>query len=151
MNIYFSLLNKENMILTLMLYENLIKQQVEIQHTEKLHKHKHIQKHHAPNNQNATATNNIALLVIEKETQEKRPLSYTATGVAAQYELTLDVRYHYEDTQYEIIVPSQNLTSRRVYNFDTALISATQQEEKTRLAEMRQELALRILNSARAQ
>jgi len=90
-------------------------------------------------------------LVIEEESIDKRPLAVTDTGVTAQYQLILNVRYHYKtnsDAKDEkITLASRKLMSWRSYDFDAKLIVAKNQEEQALLQEMREELSLRILDS----
>jgi len=88
-------------------------------------------------------------LVLDDEILDKRPLSVTDTGVTAQYQLTLTVRYHFQkrsaDNKVEPL-PRRSVTGWRSYDFDAKLIVAKTQEEESLLKEMREELAQRILS-----
>ncbi|WP_236074798.1 LPS-assembly lipoprotein LptE [Teredinibacter purpureus] len=90
-------------------------------------------------------------LVIEDEQLDKRPLSVTDTGVTAQYQLTLTLRYHYQTSSGseggDIRMASKKAISWRSYDFDPSLIVAKNQEEQALLVEMREELAYRILDA----
>lgn len=88
-------------------------------------------------------------LILDEETLDKRPLSVTQTGVTAQYQLTLTVRYHYQShdgTNKLIEHTNRKVISWRSYDFDAKLIVAKNQEEQSLLQEMRKELAYRILS-----
>jgi len=85
------------------------------------------------------------VLVIERENFDKRPLAVNESGVAAQYQLTLTVRYHYQ-LQDGITTDSRSVRSWRSYDFDAQLIVAKQQEEQALIDEMEEELAYRILD-----
>lgn len=88
-------------------------------------------------------------LILDDEALDKRPLSVTQTGVTAQYQLTLTVRYHYQtrdDNDAPIEHSNRKVSSWRSYDFDAKLIVAKNQEEQSLLHEMRKELAYRILN-----
>ncbi len=87
------------------------------------------------------------VLVLETERLDKRPLAVTETGVTAQYQLTLIVRYRYKTKMGEELLPSRRITSWRSYDFDANLIVAKTQEEQALVEEMREELAYRILDS----
>lgn len=84
-------------------------------------------------------------LVIHEEKLERRPLAVTDTGVTAQYQLVLNIRFSY---QGEVLVEPTLVTSWRNYDFDPKMISAKSQEEQALITEMRQELAVRILAAA---
>lgn len=87
------------------------------------------------------------ILVLESERLDKRPLAVSDTGVTAQYQLTLIVRYHYKTRDGEEALASRRITSWRSYDFNAQLIVAKTQEEQSLVNEMREELAYRILDS----
>lgn len=84
-------------------------------------------------------------LIVEDEKLEKRPLTVTETGVAAQYQLILTISFSQKNADGKIIVPRQQIVSWRSYDFDAKLIVAKAQEEEALIVEMREELARRIL------
>lgn len=88
-------------------------------------------------------------LVVESEDVDKRPLAVTDTGVTAQYQLVLTVRYHYESGSgpAKQKTESRKVMSWRSYDFDAQLIVAKNQEEQALLAEMREELGYRMLDA----
>ena len=85
-------------------------------------------------------------LVIENEKLEKRPLTVTETGVAAQYQLILTLSFSLKRSNGEVVTPSQQIVSWRSYDFDAKLIIAKAQEEEALIVEMREELAQRMLS-----
>lgn len=85
------------------------------------------------------------ILVIEREKLEKRPLTVTETGVAAQYQLILTITFSRQQADGSLISAPQQIVSWRSYDFDPKLILAKVQEEEALLIEMREELARRML------
>ena len=85
-------------------------------------------------------------LVIGKEKLEKRPLTVTETGVAAQYQLILTITFSQQRADGTLITPPQQIVSWRSYDFDAQLIVAKAQEEESLIVEMREELARRMLS-----
>lgn len=85
------------------------------------------------------------LLLIENEKIEKRPLTVTETGVAAQYQLVLTITFSQKKSNGEFLIKPQRISSWRSYDFDAKLIVAKSQEEKALIIEMREELAQRII------
>lgn len=96
----------------------------------------------------AVAADAPLALVLEEEILDKRPLSVTETGVTAQYQLVLTVRYRYKNASASNPLTSERLelSSWRSYDFDAKLIVAKNQEEQALLEEMREELAWRMLD-----
>ncbi|WP_018276923.1 LPS assembly lipoprotein LptE [Teredinibacter turnerae] len=81
---------------------------------------------------------------------EKRPLSVSETGVTAQYQLVLTVRYHYSQgaaSAQPLRSAVQEVSSWRTYDFDPKIIVAKNQEEQALREEMREELAWRMLDA----
>lgn len=103
--------------------------------------------------QNVLLSNSIKLdanavlrLDLSGEDLRRQPLTYSRSGVPAQYQLTLSVVY-FASRAGEILVEEREITSRRNYDFDPNLIIAKDREEQELLDEMRQELSQRIINS----
>lgn len=89
-------------------------------------------------------------LVLQEAHLDKRPLSVSETGVTAQYQLILTIRYVYQRTFADNRLFSsepQQVSSWRSYDFDPKIIVAKNQEEQALLEEMREELAWRILDA----
>lgn len=86
------------------------------------------------------------VLVIENEKLEKRPLTVTETGVAAQYQLTLTITFSQLAADGEVNTPPQQIVNWRSYDFDAQLVVAKAQEEESLIVEMREELAQRMLS-----
>jgi len=86
-------------------------------------------------------------LLIENESLEKRPLSVTETGIAAQYQLILTISFSQRNANGDFVLPTQKMVSWRSYDFDAKLIIAKSQEEEALIAEMREELAQRIISA----
>lgn len=84
-------------------------------------------------------------LLIESERLDKRPLSVTETGIAAQYQLVLTIAFSFRNTKGDYNIPTQQIVAWRSYDFDAQLIVAKSQEEEAQITEMREELAQRIL------
>lgn len=89
--------------------------------------------------------NGGTVLVIDREKLEKRPLTVTETGVAAQYQLILTITFSRQRADGSLVAAPQQITSWRSYDFDPKLILAKAQEEEALLIEMREELARRML------
>lgn len=85
-------------------------------------------------------------LVIEKEKLEKRPLTVTETGVAAQYQLLLTINFSQKNSNDDSVGEVQQIVSWRSYDFDPKLIVAKTQEEEALIVEMREELSRRMLS-----
>ncbi len=94
------------------------------------------------------ALNNDAdiTLAVNNEHTERRPLSYSSTGIPVQYQLIMTVGYAHARAPEKIMIERQ-ITARRQYDFDTALVVAKKEEERSLLQEMREELATRIISS----
>ncbi len=91
------------------------------------------------------ADNAPTTLVIHNENLDRRPLAVTDTGVTAQYQLVLTISFSYTG---ELLMEPTQVSTWRNYDFDPKLISAKSQEEQALMAEMREELAVRILAAA---
>lgn len=85
-------------------------------------------------------------LTIHHENLDRRPLAVTDTGVTAQYQLVLSIRFSYAG---DFLLEPNLVSTWRNYDFDPKLISAKSQEEQALITEMREELAVRILATAR--
>ncbi len=84
-------------------------------------------------------------LVIKQESTERRPLSYSSTGIPVQYQLIMSVDFAYAKNN-EAPLPKRFI-ARRQYDFDTSEVVAKNEEEETLLQEMREELAARIITA----
>lgn len=100
--------------------------------------------------QSITNTNNAPLqLHIGKEALKKRTVAVTNIGSPSQYELSLSVDFHYQvANKTEILKLPKSISVHRVFDFDPSNTVAKSEEENTLLAEMRRELAHRILQQA---
>ena len=102
-------------------------------------------------------------LFVDKESLDKRPIAYTETGIAAQYQLELSIHYRLANKQLaregnaqEREQENQNLDSQallpqrvqasRNYDFDPVRISSEAAEEEKLVGELREELIIEILN-----
>ena len=94
------------------------------------------------------SSDSTARLTLQTEKVERRPLSYSSTGIPLQYQITMSVRYRFRPQISENYVEERTLVVRRNYDFDTELIVAKDEEERQLLDEMRQELSSRILANA---
>lgn len=90
--------------------------------------------------------NGRSWLIIEKEKLEKRPLTVTETGIAAQYQLILTITFSQKNSNGDIVLEPQQIVSWRSYDFDAKLIVAKAQEEEALIVEMREELSRRMLS-----
>ena len=81
-------------------------------------------------------------LSIDREIIDKRPLSYTVTGIPAQYQIVLRLEYSINDS-----LSRKNVTVTRNYDFDPSRISSETQEEDELIKEMRREAIHKILRS----
>lgn len=92
----------------------------------------------------------VMLTIVSKKT-DRRHLAVTETGVAAQFQLTQTLTYSLLNKKTTQQAPPSlfTVTTRKNYDFDAAQIVAKNQEEKALLAEMRKELAQKILIHAK--
>lgn len=84
------------------------------------------------------------MLQLSPESLERRPLTYSRSGVPAQYQLELRVQYQVS-RQNEVILPQREIVTRRNYDFDATLIIEKDREQEELLDEMRAELVEIIL------
>lgn len=84
-------------------------------------------------------------IMLEQEKLDKSPLTTTRTGVAAQYQLLMEVSYRYRNNVTAQLSPIKQIRTRRKFDFNANLIFAKNEEEKLLREEMREELARRIL------
>lgn len=91
------------------------------------------------------ATSDIQL-VIKQESTERRPLSYSSTGIPVQYQLIMSVDFAYAKIKGTPLSPKRFI-ARRQYDFDTSEVVAKNEEEEKLLQEMREELAARIITT----
>ncbi len=99
-------------------------------------------------------------LALGQEQLDQRVVAVTRIGSPSQYELTLSVSFRYTpnrpadadadagDDEAARVYLTKTLTASRVYDFDPASTVAKSEEEAMLLAEMRRELAHRVLESA---
>ncbi|WP_370979764.1 LPS assembly lipoprotein LptE [Agaribacterium sp. ZY112] len=86
------------------------------------------------------------LIQIGPEKLERKPLSYSSNGSAAQYLMTLSVQYQ-ASKNGEILVAQRSVTARRNYDFNPDEITAKDREQEELLSEMRSQLVEQILAS----
>lgn len=83
-------------------------------------------------------------LNVGSENMERRPLSYSSTGIPVQYQLIMTVTFTVSKN-LETLAAEKRILARRQYDFDTELVVAKNEEEKQLLQEMREELAMEII------
>jgi len=87
-----------------------------------------------------------AVLVVEKETFDKRTLSVDSkTGKEREHELAYTISYRVLATDGKEILSPQTVNLVRDYVFDEVAVLGTNQEKNVLYQEMRQEAAHRIL------
>lgn len=104
--------------------------------------------------QDVMRQNNVAIqseaplqLHVSAEQLSRRTVAVTSIGSALQYELTLSVHYRYSKRGDPTVTLPQLASATRVFDFDPSNTVAKNEEENTLIAEMRQELAIRLLNN----
>lgn len=94
---------------------------------------------------NIAQDNNAAIkLNIGREHTERRPLSYSSTGIPVQYQLIMTLSFTITKN-LQSPPAEKKFLARRQYDFDTELVVAKSEEEKQLLNEMREELATKII------
>lgn len=83
------------------------------------------------------------------ETTSRRTIAIGSNALAAEYELTLKVRYSIEDNQGETLLRPTWVEQRRSYNFDRNDVIALEREQALITREMRTQIAQRILTKLR--
>lgn len=80
---------------------------------------------------------------------DKRPMAYGNTGIAIQYQMTLQIDYLIKEASANGVSPQKEanklLISRRNFDFDPELVSAKDNEENDLLLEMRKEIVNKII------
>lgn len=84
-------------------------------------------------------------LRLQQEKTERRPLSYSSTGIPVQYQLIMSIRFGVTN-KLRAAPRERTLSARREYDFDTSLVVAKNEEEIKLLQEMREELSSRIIS-----
>ncbi len=98
-------------------------------------------------------------LTLGQEQLDRRVVAVTQIGSPSQYELTLSVSFRYTPNhpvdavdaradEEALVYLTKTVSASRVYDFDPASTVAKSEEEAMLLAEMRRELAHRVLESA---
>lgn len=87
-------------------------------------------------------------LVLHEESMERRPLSYSSTGVTRQYQLIMSIRFEHSMPESTSLT-EKTFIARRQYDFEPELVVAKSEEERVLLEEMRNELSSRIIASLR--
>ena len=83
-------------------------------------------------------------LVLGRESLRRQPLTYSRSGIPAQYQLTVSLEY-YVSRENDVLIEQRTIVARRNYDFDPNLIIAKDREEESLLEEMRQELSNRMM------
>jgi LPS-assembly lipoprotein len=83
---------------------------------------------------------------IIQESVDRRPVTYTASGTPAQYEMTLQLTYAISGGEAEGLTPPRTVSTHRIFDFDPRNVVAKSEEERVLLQQMRQQLARGILN-----
>ena len=88
-------------------------------------------------------------LELKEERLEKRTVAVNSIGSASQYELALQIDFVYRDTKVTNALPRlQTVSTQRVFDFDPSNTVAKAEEENQLIAEMRRELARRIVRAS---
>lgn len=85
------------------------------------------------------------------ERNTRRALSSSSRLRVAEYELNLEVTLRVLDPQGGVLIPATPLTLARTFSFDPNSLQANSEEEQKVRAEMRRELASRILRRVESQ
>ncbi len=89
-------------------------------------------------------------LVLLDEQEEERVVSVTERGLAADFELTLELRYQLEDADGELLIPPETATVSRVYRQDPDNLAGSSRERELLRREMDLELAQQIIRRVNA-
>jgi LPS-assembly lipoprotein len=89
----------------------------------------------------------VYTLRLLREDVDRRPVTYTASGTPAQYEMTVRLTYgiHGPNVSEEASLP-RTTAAHRIFDFDARNVVAKSEEERVLLQQMRQQLAQRIAN-----
>ena len=100
-------------------------------------------------------------LTIGEETIEKRTVAVTNIGTAAQYEVRLTIHYLFTEPRTspsqttqtnssdDVIIDMQRASAIRLFDFETGANLSKTREENLLLDEMRNEIALKIIQASR--
>ncbi|MFT5082046.1 MAG: LPS-assembly lipoprotein [Lentisphaeria bacterium] len=88
-------------------------------------------------------------LYIHKESVERRPLSFSSTGIPVQYQIMMRITFSFSRDGQNTILKS-DVTARQNYDFDPQLIIAKNDEEQQLRQELREQLVQRILANVQA-
>lgn len=96
--------------------------------------------------QQSATQNTLYRLHIIEETIDRRPVTFTATGTPAQYEMTLSLTYSIETPNQEGLMLPRQTYAHRLYDFDPRNVVAKSEEERALLEQMRQQVAQRLVS-----
>jgi len=91
-----------------------------------------------------------SVVVITRESTQRRVLSVDNLGQATQYELEYTLGFRLDDPQGATRVGAQTINLRRQYNYDPNLALAKADEEARLVREMRQEAVRQMLSRLKA-
>lgn len=91
-----------------------------------------------------------SVVVITRDSTQRRVLSVDNLGQATQYELEYTLGFRLDDPQGATRVGAQTLNLRRQYNYDPNLALAKADEEARLVREMRQEAVRQMLSRLKA-
>ena len=98
----------------------------------------------------AEESSTTTLLRVSNVRHERRAISTTDLGKAAEYELVSLLEYEVEDSAGNLIAGPEGLLSEKIYVFDQNNVASASQEEQLLRDEMRRELIQQLLRRYRA-
>ncbi len=88
-------------------------------------------------------------LKIEEERADKRSISVGGSGLASEYELSLDVRYSVVDSTGKAVIHNAKSQVLRSYRYDRTAVLSANEEERIIRDEMRLDAAQQIIRRLR--
>jgi LPS-assembly lipoprotein len=89
-------------------------------------------------------------LTLLEEREEERVVSVTERGLAADFELSVELSFQVEDAAGLMLIAPQQVTVSRVYRQDPDNLAGSSRERELLLSEMHRELAQQIVRSLNA-
>ncbi len=91
-----------------------------------------------------------SVLVITRDTSQRRVLSVDISGQANEYEVEYTLGFHLDDPQGTNLVIPQSITLRRQYRFEPTQTLAKADEEARLVREMREDAVRQMLHRLKA-
>jgi len=91
-----------------------------------------------------------SVLVITRDTSQRRVLSVDISGQANEYEVEYTLGFHLDDPQGTNLVVPQSITLRRQYRFEPTQTLAKADEEARLVREMREDAVRQMLHRLKA-